>query len=229
MTTEFKMVPVEPTEEMLYAASWVHGPGGMGEVKRRIDLEYRAALAAAPEPPKQDGIPDGVVLPEKYDESQYRGTSLLAVRRWNQCVDEVVRLNLAAAPASPQAAQPVAWQYRVSAGPQTGWSLWHDGKGEEFKDSYQVETRPLYTHADAGKVDLSAPSKPIYDETEELEKFSIHWKLEGRIYRDKNTRQWLPTRDTIEGFQMAERVHALWIGWQSCALSTTAKPEADHE
>lgn len=39
---------------------------------------------------------------------------------------------------------PVAWQYRVSAGPATGWSLWHDGKGEEFKNSYQVETRPLY-------------------------------------------------------------------------------------
>lgn len=60
--------------------------------------------------------------------------------------------------ASPQAAQPVAWQYRVSAGPQTGWSLWHDGKGEEFKDSYQVETRPLYTHADAGEV-----VHPIYE------------------------------------------------------------------
>ena len=41
--------------------------------------------------------------------------------------------------------QPVAWQYRVSAGPATGWSLWHDGKGEEFRNSYQVETRALYT------------------------------------------------------------------------------------
>lgn len=45
--------------------------------------------------------------------------------------------------------EPVAWQYRVSAGPQTGWSLWHDGKGEEFKQSYQVETRPLYAEQPA--------------------------------------------------------------------------------
>lgn len=43
----------------------------------------------------------------------------------------------------------VAWQYRVSAGPATGWSLWHDGKGEEFKKSYQVETRPLYAEQPA--------------------------------------------------------------------------------
>lgn len=64
-----------------------------------------------------------------------------------------------------------------------------------------------------------APPQPIYDEAKELEIFSAHWKLEGRIYRDKNTRQWLPTRDTIEGFQMAERVHALWLGWESCAQS----------
>jgi len=47
-------------------------------------------------------------------------------------------------PAAQPQGEPVAWQYRVSAGPQTGWSLWHDGKGEEFKRSYQVETRPLY-------------------------------------------------------------------------------------
>ena len=37
--------------------------------------------------------PVAVVLPERYDESQYRGTSLLAVRRWNACLDEVTRLN----------------------------------------------------------------------------------------------------------------------------------------
>ena len=52
-------------------------------------------------------------------------------------------------PAAQPQGEPVAWQYRVSAGPQTGWSLWHDGKGEEFKQSYQVETRPLYTEQPA--------------------------------------------------------------------------------
>lgn len=43
--------------------------------------------------------------------------------------------------------EPVAWQYRVSAGPATGWSLWHDGKGEQYENSYKVERRPLYRHA----------------------------------------------------------------------------------
>lgn len=52
-------------------------------------------------------------------------------------------------PAAQPQGEPVAWQYRVSAGPQTGWSLWHDGKGEEFKQSYQVETRPLYAEQPA--------------------------------------------------------------------------------
>lgn len=42
--------------------------------------------------------------------------------------------------------EPVAWQYRVSAGKATGWSLWHNGNGEEYEKSYQVERRPLYTH-----------------------------------------------------------------------------------
>ncbi|WBI92618.1 hypothetical protein PALA51_02468 [Pseudomonas aeruginosa] len=41
----------------------------------------------------------------------------------------------------------MAWQYRVTAGPQTGWSLWHPGKGEEFERSYTVERRPLMTVA----------------------------------------------------------------------------------
>lgn len=36
---------------------------------------------------------NSIVLPERFDESQYRGTSLLAVRRWNKCLDEVKRLN----------------------------------------------------------------------------------------------------------------------------------------
>ncbi|RPV24164.1 hypothetical protein IPC858_26875 [Pseudomonas aeruginosa] len=52
-------------------------------------------------------------------------------------------------PAQAEAERPevVAWQYRVTAGPQTGWSLWHPGKGEEFERSYTVERRPLMTIA----------------------------------------------------------------------------------
>ena len=34
-----------------------------------------------------------IVLPERLDESQYRGTSLLAVRGWNSCLEKVKELN----------------------------------------------------------------------------------------------------------------------------------------
>lgn len=63
-------------------------------------------------------------------------------------------VEVAAQPSPAQAEQAeaerpemVAWQYRVTAGPQTGWSLWHPGKGEEFERSYTVERRPLMTIA----------------------------------------------------------------------------------
>lgn len=35
----------------------------------------------------------GVVMPERKDESKYRGTGLIAARRWNACLDEFARLN----------------------------------------------------------------------------------------------------------------------------------------
>lgn len=52
--------------------------------------------------------------------------------------------NLARALLAAHEQEPVAWQYRVSAGKATGWSLWHNGNGEEYEKSYQVERRPLY-------------------------------------------------------------------------------------
>ncbi|MGI0568494.1 hypothetical protein [Pseudomonas aeruginosa] len=64
----------------------------------------------------------------------------------------VVEVTAQPSPAQAEQAEPerpevVAWQYRVTAGPQTGWSLWHPGKGEEFERSYTVERRPLMTVA----------------------------------------------------------------------------------
>ncbi|HGV9335544.1 TPA: DUF551 domain-containing protein [Raoultella planticola] len=56
--------------------------------------------------------------------------------------------------------KPVAWQYRVSAGPATGWSLWHDGKGEQYENSYKVERRPLYRHAQPAPVVQMVPEEP---------------------------------------------------------------------
>lgn len=69
--------------------------------------------------------------------------------------------------------EPVAWQYRVSAGPATGWSLWHDGKGEQYENSYKVERRPLYTH------DQSAPVVP--DDYQHLRE--LYHTLEKRLFK----------------------------------------------
>lgn len=43
----YKLVPIVPTDAMLYAASWAVGPGGVAETKARIAKEWAAAVAAA--------------------------------------------------------------------------------------------------------------------------------------------------------------------------------------
>ncbi|WP_200903766.1 hypothetical protein [Pseudomonas aeruginosa] len=62
-------------------------------------------------------------------------------------IAESATLTAQAEKAEVERPEVVAWQYRVTAGPQTGWSLWHPGKGEEFERSYTVERRPLMTVA----------------------------------------------------------------------------------
>lgn len=109
-------------------------------------------------------IPDGLYARAKYLASQEL-RALLDAKRCDSCDDSGDLIDLTGEwrgycvcpigvalknkPAAQPQGDPVAWQYRVSAGPQTGWSLWHDGKGEEFKQSYQVETRPLYAEQPA--------------------------------------------------------------------------------
>lgn len=44
--------------------------------------------------------------------------------------------------------EPVGKQYRVSAkgnNSATGWSLWHDGDGEQYRNSYDVQVRNVFT------------------------------------------------------------------------------------
>ncbi len=45
--------------------------------------------------------------------------------------------------------EPAGWQYRVTAGPQTGWSPWMDGRGEKFEKDYTVLRRRVYALIDA--------------------------------------------------------------------------------
>lgn len=123
--------------------------------------------------------------------------------------------------ASPQAAQPVAWQYRVSAGPQTGWSLWHDGKGEEFKDSYQVETRPLYTRADAGEIERLRAELECPFRLARHSKRLVEALLAQLTERDALLVQWLAM---FEGGIASSPLSALRELTRK-AISSTTKPE----
>ncbi|OES58713.1 hypothetical protein [Pseudomonas aeruginosa] len=89
---------------------------------------------------------------------------------WNDCRAKLIG---APSPAQAEAERPevVAWQYRVTAGPQTGWSLWHPGKGEEFERSYTVERRPLMTVAQHERIvgELRAKLQAAEDRADTLE------------------------------------------------------------
>ncbi|WP_439885602.1 hypothetical protein ACTACK_10305 [Pseudomonas syringae] len=60
MSNEFKLVPVEPTEEMLNAGDRAAKEGGcdLYGLKRELSNGYAAMLAAAPQPPALGGEPE---------------------------------------------------------------------------------------------------------------------------------------------------------------------------
>ncbi len=61
-----------------------------------------------------------------------------------------LKRRMASTPAAPGIdLEPAGWQYRVTAGPQTGWSPWMDGRGEKFEKDYTVERRRVYAQIDA--------------------------------------------------------------------------------
>ncbi|HCF9841079.1 TPA: hypothetical protein NI805_006371 [Pseudomonas aeruginosa] len=122
------------------------GDGYVGEVCRECDgsgwfvtpEQARAALAQ----------PSGEVVVTKNESG-----AIVSVTRQDKegrvlsVIAESATLTAQAEKAEVERPEVVAWQYRVTAGPQTGWSLWHPGKGEEFERSYTVERRPLMTVA----------------------------------------------------------------------------------
>jgi hypothetical protein len=60
--------------------------------------------------------------------------------------------------------------------------------------------------------------------------FIRDFKLEGRIYYDANTHRWLPSRDSVEGFKLAQRVTTCWAGWVArAALSAPSHGEQVRE
>ncbi|PRW28248.1 hypothetical protein [Pseudomonas aeruginosa] len=127
------------------------GDGYVGEVCRECDgsgwfvtpEQARAALAQ----------PSGEVVVTKNESG-----AIVSVTRQDKegrvlsVIAESATLTAQAEKAEVERPEVVAWQYRVTAGPQTGWSLWHPGKGEEFERSYTVERRPLMTVAQYDRI-----------------------------------------------------------------------------
>lgn len=98
----------------------------------------------------------------------------------------------------------VAWQYRVTAGPQTGWSLWHPGKGEEFERSYTVERRPLMTVAQHDRIVGSLRAKA--DQLRE----ALEWRKENQAGQRELLRSVTAERDAalaeVERLRQFERI-----------------------
>ncbi|MDG4275955.1 hypothetical protein [Pseudomonas aeruginosa] len=109
----------------------------------------------------------------------------------------------------------VAWQYRVTAGPQTGWSLWHPGKGEEFERSYTVERRPLMTVAQYDRIvgELRADRDSW---AEQAEQRLADWD-EMRKERDAALAR-VAELERQEPVALANRgLHAFWVKWTEAA------------
>lgn len=112
----------------------------------------------------------------------------------------------------------VAWQYRLTAGPQTGWSLWNPGKGEEFENSYTVERRPLMTVAQHQRIVAARASRAAAHIENERKAFSA-WA---------STQKWFsPETSTHRAFHYTDdETQAVWSGWQARA-ALSAPPAAD--
>ncbi|MBG6271506.1 hypothetical protein I5I11_16280 [Pseudomonas aeruginosa] len=108
---------------------------------RKLCLIRNAARAALAQPSGEVVVTkneSGAIVSVTRQDKEGRVLSVIA---------ESATLTAQAEQAEAERPEVVAWQYRVTAGPQTGWSLWHPGKGEEFERSYTVERRPLMTVA----------------------------------------------------------------------------------
>ncbi|MBG7000109.1 hypothetical protein I5J07_12290 [Pseudomonas aeruginosa] len=122
------------------------GDGYVGEVCRECDgsgwfVTPEQARAGLTQPSGEVVVTkneSGAIVSVTRQDKEGRVLSVIA---------ESATLTAQAEKAEVERPEVVAWQYRVTAGPQTGWSLWHPGKGEEFERSYTVERRPLMTVA----------------------------------------------------------------------------------
>ncbi|HFE9043737.1 TPA: hypothetical protein ACGATJ_006517, partial [Pseudomonas aeruginosa] len=118
-------------------------------------------------------------------------------------------------PAEADRPEVVAWQYRVTAGPQTGWSLWHPGKGEEFERSYTVERRPLMTVAQHERI-VGELRSDRDSWAEQAEQRLADWD-EMRKERDAALAR-VAELERQEPVALANRgLHAFWVKWTEAA------------
>lgn len=102
--------------------------------------------------------PSGVVLPERKDESKHRGTSLLAVRQWNKCLDEVARLNT-----SPVSAGEPVYQFQCREIGEGEWGPCDYSRYLYCQKSPEHDTKVVQVGVSAGGVDERAAIPTVKD------------------------------------------------------------------
>lgn len=98
--------------------------------------------------------------------------------------------------------EPVSWQYRVTAGPQTGWSLWNEGRGEKFEKDYTVERRQLFSVTYADSKSLGSLVQAFYDAAAKGFHISEASGLDGKYWHVSKFK----TLADLHAFEDARRV-----------------------
>lgn len=84
-------------------------------------------------------------------------------------------------------------QYRVTAGPMTGWSFWNDGNGDQYREYYQVQVRELVdrahvTRLTAERDGLLANVKELTEHRDELKMQRDRWvRMHGNLQSELTT------------------------------------------
>ncbi|MFV9533756.1 hypothetical protein ACNUI4_15935 [Pseudomonas aeruginosa] len=201
---------------------------------RKLCLIRNAARAALAQPSGEVVVTkneSGAIVSVTRQDKEGRVLSVIA---------ESATLTAQAEQAEAERPEVVAWQYRVTAGPQTGWSLWHPGKGEEFERSYTVERRPLMTVAqherivgelraviaqlrqhkndymDSGQETYRALQNEIREREAEIAR--LDGLVSGRTAERDAALARVAELERQEPVALADRgLHAFWVKWTEAA------------
>lgn len=213
MTTEFKMVPVEPTAEQEEAGCQAYmdadGKGCWVLHKSSMGHAYKAMLAAAPASPQ-------AAQPEHYKPT-------VPKFKFDTLVEHCKRLERDLAESRAHVNEITLYQENAV------WFWQHDG--QDFLESLSCpiiiqphHLRELITHADAGnsqhKLAMDAACGTI--QLLEQERDNLRAQLAERDALLREAHDWVDKNNFggCDSYDLRDRL---------AALSTTVKPEADHE